>query len=108
MRISEPMGALRPSSMPPWPLARDPTTHQSHPLSAPWVPEAPGPALRSGMTTRKIHLLTVNAEMQIGDSLSGVAGPMGFRASGSAAEPDLPREILGRAKEEDSSHHRSL
>lgn len=107
MRISEPMRVLGPRPCPtPRPLARDPTTHQSHPPAAPWVPEAPGPALRSGTTTRKIHQLTVNAE--IGDSLSGVPGPMGFRAPGSAAKPALPREILGRAKEEDSSHYQSL
>lgn len=58
----------------------DPTTHQSRPPSAPWAPEAHGPAPRSGRTTPKIHLLTRNARM--GESCSVVLGVPGVHALG--------------------------
>lgn len=100
MRIGEPMRALGPRLCPaPWPPARDPTTHQSHPPAAPWVPEAPGPALRSGTTTRKIHQLTVNAEMQRQETASLESrGPWGSGPQALLLSQPFPARYLGERR----------
>lgn len=83
------------------------TTHQSHPPSVLWGPEVPGPALRSGMTALRIHLLTVKAERiwEVGSLQcrgSQEVSPVGSCERlrlGSVTEPALPG-MVGRGKQE--------